>query len=723
MTLELTRLLQLRLMQLLLPRKVVTRPTRNMGKRPPLLPTASFRSIQSIDEAAGLTNVNPGHFDRWAYFAYYLPILKWVPQYKKLYFVGDLLAGISLASFQIPLVMSLATSLAKLPPLVGLYSVVAAALMYSVFGGVPVLIVGPLPSTAVLYGQVVELIRHDPSGLFSSLSPVEVSAALSLGMSAVLLLSGLLRYGFVDSVLSRALLKGFIGAMGVIMIVGQLDIQMGLQKEALKFPHHSVVDKLRFAFLHWRSAHNKTLLVSAVTLTVVLAVRRCKADLVSKYNMKKAILIPELLAMVVCGTWLSYYFDWSLDGIAIIGKLAEPAPGTSGILINPLRMTFLKLMKKSFTTSFVCSLLGFFDSTTATKALGAKYNHKVSANRELVALGACNLAVAFVGGLPSFGALGRSKINILAGAISPLASIIMAITVLLAIMYFLPLVYYLPQCVLLLSTTIIGITVLEEVPPDILFFWRIGGYDEIMVLLVVFFTTLLWSVEAGVMTGITIAVLRIIRNSSKSQIHVVGRIPNTLAYRNADEAVEESFMVLSDSESSSVTDQQLPMEHFDGVLIIRIPEPLNFANFGDVRQRLSRLEKFGTLLVHPSQPQKKNNTDTAVKYIVFDCKGMVSIDACATQELYEAVHRYSTVDGICVAFARVSTREQVRNRLVSLGICELVHESVRQFRSLACYSSDSDQLSVAEGTTSLGDGFFLSIEDALQELRLLGFQT
>lgn len=738
-------------------RLLLPNPTTPPSRRPPLLSVPSSQSLYSLknndnvlakyrqddlssfdfDTIGGHGTKTPAsgsgskNFSRWAYISYYLPILRWLPQYKASSLIGDFLAGATMASFQIPLVMSLATSLAKLPPLLGLYSVLAAALMYSIFGGVSILVVGPLPSTAVLYGQVIEAFLHaqkkdhiegDDRRIFSSL---EISSTISFGMSATLLACGLLKWGFLDNLLSRALLKGFVGAMGVIMIINQLDIQTGLHELANKFPHSTIAGKLWFVITHCEKAHRLTTTITVITLTFVLVIRKLKMVCTDKYKIKSAVYIPELLGMVIIGTILSYFLDWEHKGVAIVGELTASASTLQQHGIPTLRFG---LFKSVFLTSVLCSILGFFDSTTATKALGAKYNYNVSSNRELVALGMANLVISMFGGLPSFGALGRSKVNILAGALTPMATIIMAILVLVAIKFLLGFLYYLPECVLALSTTIIGISVLEEVPHDVTFFWSIGGYSEICTLLIVFTTTILWSVEAGVILGIVIAVIRIIKAGSQSHIHILGRVPNTHVFRNADELIEESFHSLtgenqkSDSEET-VAELVAQIQQIEGVIIIKIPEPLDFANAGDLRNRLNRIERFGTLLMHPSQPAVSGIEKGSIKYAIFDCKGMTSIDAAATQTLLEIVQRYSEVNKICVAFTRVSTNNAVRDMLIKLGIVRIVNSSFERC-STSCIPAAAPgraPLPLSRGynvATTLGDGFFLSIDDAVRTLNV-----
>lgn len=678
-------------------------------------------------------------FDLYSYLSYYCPILKWLPNYDvKKSIAGDLLAGLSLASFQIPLVMSFSLSLARLSPISGLYGIIIGACVYSILGTVPVLVVGPLPSTALIYGDAIVAMKQLSN--FDHFSKTEISSAISAAMSGILLASGLFRLGFLDNVLSRALLKGFIGAMGFIMIINELSTEMGIDSFILDNPFLTTLDKAMFVFKYANESHIFTMLVSAITLAIVLIIKKIKNTLVNNYNYKLAVLIPELFLMVLVATYLCWKFNWHSDhGIEIVGMIQQPDIDTnSGLkLTNPFKLSLLPLYKKVFSTSFLCTILGYFDSTTATKALGTKYNYSVSSNRELIALGATNLVVSLFGGIPAFGAIGRSKINILSGATTQMAGILMSIITVLAIIYLLPLLYYLPKCVLALSTTIIGITVLEEIPADLKFFWDIGGYDEIVTFLFIFSTTIFWNAEAGVLSGVAFAVVRVIKHSTRSRIQILGRVPNTTVFRNADELIEESFVTyashpdtLYEEEESRDEDDHADklmnliaeIEEIEGVLVIKIPEPLNFANVGDLKNRLNRIEKYGTLLVHPSQPTKRDFNNSTIKFIIFDCKGMNAIDSSAIQILYETIKKYITVNEIYVCFSRVAMNKDIRYKFKKLGITELVNNSYKDYakvNNIRPKSSSSENDSTVNlythGTSSgMEDGFFLSIDEAVK---------
>ncbi|EGW35111.1 uncharacterized protein SPAPADRAFT_58252, partial [Spathaspora passalidarum NRRL Y-27907] len=500
------------------------------------------------------------------------------------------------------------------------------------------------------------------------------------------------------------------------MIINQLSTELGLQELSLTQPHLTTIDKLMFIVRFYDQAHMLTFKISAYVLGVVLCVRFIKGILINKLNRKSAVYFPELLLMVIVATFLCYQYNWASEGgVKIVGNIKRSS--STFHLENPFRL--LKVYKHTFSTAFLCTILGYFDSTTAVKALGAKYNFNVSSNRELVALGVTNFVIGLFSGLPSFGALGRSKINILAGAKTPMAGIIMSVVSIFVAVYLLPYLYYLPECVLSLTTTIVGLTVLQEVPSDLRFFFKIRGYDEIVTFFMICGVTIIWSAEAGVSLGVLVAVARVIKHSTRSRIQVLGRIPHTTVFRDADMLIEESFasfqgqsdgydveeedvLAMNYSQRDKLSSLIAEIEEIEGVLLIKIPEPLNFANVGDVKNKLVRIERYGSLLVHPSQPTRRDLQ--SIKYIIFDCKGMTEIDASATQVLYETLRRYICDEKITVFFARIPTGKHCRDKLKKSGIVNLVNKSYKRFANSNRSMSSTDLTLTAVG---LGDGFFL----------------
>ncbi|PKY55935.1 hypothetical protein RhiirA4_410884 [Rhizophagus irregularis] len=79
-----------------------------------------------------------------------------------------------------------------------------------------------------------------------------------------------------------------------------------------------------------------------------------------------------------------------------------------------------------------------------------------------------------------------------------------------------------------------------------------------------------------------------------------------------------------------------PPEHVEGVLFVRISEPLYFANTGQLKDRLRRLEEFGDMSVHPSGEARVPQ----IENVIFDIETMEDIDASAVQILLEIIVAY-----------------------------------------------------------------------------------
>jgi len=169
---------------------------------------------------------------------YYIPIVKWLPE-TTLKDVGkDFLAGITCAMLMLPAALSYSATIVKVPPMYGMYTCIFPALIYSVFGTSRQLSVGPEAVVSLLTGSAVsEFLASTsfaPSGDFNSTdfnvwedSPemqdrVATAAALALLVGLMTLLLGIFRVGFLDNVLSRPLLRGFITAVAAVIVVEQL---------------------------------------------------------------------------------------------------------------------------------------------------------------------------------------------------------------------------------------------------------------------------------------------------------------------------------------------------------------------------------------------------------------------------------------------------------------------------------------------------------------------
>jgi MFS superfamily sulfate permease-like transporter len=211
------------------------------------------------------------------YLAYYVPIVNWAKQYKWSYFQGDLVAALTMASFYIPMSLSYASNLGHVPPINGMYAFVFNPLVYAFLGTCPQMVVGPEAAGSLLTGEVVrENIDKGKAGDDDHMRNAEIAGIVTFTAGAIIFAAGLCRLGFLDSVLSRPFLRGFISAIGVVIFVDQLIPELGLSHLAEHVggvSHGSCVDKIIFLLQNFTSAHGLTTAVSLGAFAIIMIFR------------------------------------------------------------------------------------------------------------------------------------------------------------------------------------------------------------------------------------------------------------------------------------------------------------------------------------------------------------------------------------------------------------------------------------------------------------------
>ncbi len=196
-------------------------------------------------------------------------------QYKLSYLQGDIVAAITMASFYLPMALSLAANLAHVSPLNGLYSFVFNPFIYAILGSSSQMVVGPEAAGSLLVGSVVKS-SIDAGGLDDNdLVHTQIAGVFAGIAGAMVFIAGLARLGFLDSVLSRPFLRGFISAIGFVIAVDQLIPELGLGKLADEsgVGHSSSVEKIAFILEHWEDVHRPTFAVAGGSFLVIMFFR------------------------------------------------------------------------------------------------------------------------------------------------------------------------------------------------------------------------------------------------------------------------------------------------------------------------------------------------------------------------------------------------------------------------------------------------------------------
>lgn len=224
--------------------------------------------------STGWTNDEGARPTRYRYWSYYLPSLTWIPAYQRQWLRGDAVAALTVASLYIPMCFSFAI-LGKVDPISGLYAFIIHPLIYALLGSCPQMVVGPEATGSLMVGAIINQISVNAETADQTYDAAHISGVATAIAGAMLLIAGLGRIGFVDGVLNRPFMQGFISGVGFVLIVEQAVPELGLLDLAREngVAHDSAATKLWFLLTHLRHAHTLTAAVAFSSLTFIVICR------------------------------------------------------------------------------------------------------------------------------------------------------------------------------------------------------------------------------------------------------------------------------------------------------------------------------------------------------------------------------------------------------------------------------------------------------------------
>jgi len=445
-----------------------------------------------------------------------LPILDWGLSYKRDDLTGDLLAALIVTIMLIPQSLAYAL-LAGLPPQMGLYASILPLVAYTLFGTSRTLSVGPVAVVSLMTATAVGSIAEA-----GSVHYIEAAISLALISGLFLLLLGLLRFGFLANFLSHPVVAGFITASGLLIAVSQLKHLAGIQAHGDNLPElvHSL----------WQGISNTNFIILSIGmlgLLFLIFVRSKLAGVLRYFGISESLtgMLCKAgpIVIVILSTLVAWYFQLDEKGVAVIGDI--PA-GLPSLQFSGFENIF---SEELFRAAILISIIGYVESVSVGKTLGAKRRQRIDPDQELVALGASNVASAVSGGFPVTGGFSRSVVNFDAGAVTPAAGFFTAIGIAVATLLFTPWLAYLPKATLG-ATIIVAVIALVDFS-IIKKTWSYSKTDFIAVMSTIIIT-LVYGVELGVLSGVVASIALHLYKTSQPHIAEVGFIEGTEHFRN-----------------------------------------------------------------------------------------------------------------------------------------------------------------------------------------------
>jgi len=460
--------------------------------------------------------------------------LSWRHNYRRDFLKGDLIAGLTVGVVLVPQGMAYAL-LAGAPPAYGLYASLIPLLIYTLLGGSRQLAVGVVAIDSLIVAAGV-----------AALSPTDSSEAigymlvLAMMVGILQLAMGMLRLGFVVSLLSRPVITGFMAAAAIIIGMSQLQHLMGVSLGR----NLNIFILLSDALAHIEQIHLPSVIIGLVGIAAL--------KMVGKWTPK----IPGPLLVVIGSALAVFAFDLHADGVAIVGSIPSGIPSPS---FPPFSYEGIREL---FPTAVTLSLIQFMGVISLGKVFAVKNGYRIDANKELLALGSMNAAGSFFSSIPVSGSYSRSAVNDRAGAQSPLSNGIAALVILCTLLFLTPLFYYLPIPIFasIIMVAAFGLVDIKEAR----YLIKTKAVDGIIALLT-FFSTLILGIEHGVLVGIGLSVVAIMIRIGRPNVAVLGHLPHTRSFRD----------VVNHADAYE----------FEGVVILRVDASFSFVN-ADVLQDL-----------------------------------------------------------------------------------------------------------------------------------------
>ncbi|AOP45800.1 SulP family inorganic anion transporter [Streptomyces lydicus] len=452
--------------------------------------------------------------------------------YRRNWLRGDLLAGVTVAAYLVPQVMAYA-SVAGLPPVVGLWAILPALVLYAFLGSSRLLSVGPESTTALMTATVVGPLAGGDPARYAILA-----SALAVAVGLMCLVAWAARLGFVADLLSRPVLIGYLAGVAMIMMVDQLTKLTGVPTEGSGF-----FPKLVSFAQNLTQVHPVTVIFSAGTLIFLYLVTRLHWG------------IPGPLLAVVLGTAVVAAFALQDRGLAVIGEIPAGLPRPDLPDLGSLPQLLLPAVG--------VLLVGYTDFILTARAFASDDGGpRLDANQELFALGAVNLGAGTLQGFPVSSSASRTALAQSAGAHTQAYGLAAGAAVLAVLLFLSPLLTNTPMAVLGALVVYAAIRMI-----DLAGFRRLASFRrrELLLALGCLAGVLVLDILYGVLVAVGLSVAELLSRVARPHDAVQGVVPGVPGMHDVDDYPQARVV--------------------PGLLVYRYDSPLFFANAEDFRRR------------------------------------------------------------------------------------------------------------------------------------------
>ena len=395
----------------------------------------------------------------------------------------DAVAGLVLGVESVPDGLA-AGLLAGINPLAGLYAYLFGTIGGSLFTSSAFMAVQATGAMAIVIADVPAVHSAD--------DPARALFTLSVLTGVVMLAAGFLRLGSVLRFVSNAVMVGFISAVGVNIILGQLANLTGYKAEGA----NRVVRAVN-TVIHPGELHLQSLAIGIVTVVLILVLERTRAG---PLGLVLAVIVTSASVAVL---------GWG--DVATVGELSE-VPRALPLPEVPMLRLVPSLVVPALSLAFV----GLVQGAAISAGFPNPDGRYPDASRDFIGQGAANVIAGIFRGMPVGGSMSATSLNKAAGARSRIALMIAGVVMAVVILAFAGLVGHIAMPALAGLLMLVGFRTIK--PDDLRSVWKTGTVQK-TVLVTSFALTMIIPLQYAVLAGVGLSViLHVVRQSNQVTI-------------------------------------------------------------------------------------------------------------------------------------------------------------------------------------------------------------
>jgi MFS superfamily sulfate permease-like transporter len=477
----------------------------------------------------------------------------------------DSLAGLSVAGLLLPQALAY-SSIANMPPQAGIIALFAGLLCYGLFGMSRFAIVSATSSSAIVLAAATASMSNGNVAL-----QMMMSAGLVIFTGVLFLLAGMAKMGSMTDFIAKPVLRGFTFGLVIVIILKQCADIVGV-----KMAHGTLLDlvmALLAQFDHW---HQASIATAAIAIGLLFFLER--------YKWLPGGIIVILLS-IAAGKWMSL----SGYSVPLIGQIDLQL--TTPTIPQISNAEWLQLAEIALGLAFIL----YAESYSSIRTFALKHNEPSQPNRDLLALGACNLVSGLFNGVPVGAGYSATAANEKHGAQTRLAGLFALLVVLPIVLTQLDLIALIPKPVLaaIVIHAVSHTLTLATFRPY--FAWR---RDHVVIVASVLAVLALGVLE-GLLVAVGISLFLMLRQMSAASVSQLGRHGRR----------EHDFVNLQTFPKATLV---------PGVIILRPDQAMFFANADRMMARLR---------------EKIAATDHTVKAVVLSLEETPDLDSVTIEAL------------------------------------------------------------------------------------------